>query len=97
MLEIEGRRIGLIHGHGVPGYILERRDVPALHDYLRRQFEDPPDCIVYGHTHRAVNQWQDGILFFNPGTATGRGANPTIGILTIDSDRISGEIIDIST
>lgn len=92
---VEGSRIGLIHGHGVSGDILGRRDYDALHDYLRSQFNEPVDCIVYGHTHAAKNQQQHGVLFFNPGTATGRGAKPTVGILTVDGGRVSGEIIEV--
>jgi hypothetical protein len=95
VLHLEGVRIGLIHGHGVSGDILSRHDVDALHDYLLRQFDAPVDCIVYGHTHAAESEeWQD-VLFFNPGTATGRGAEATIGILTVEGSTVSGEIVEV--
>lgn len=93
--EVEGVRIGLIHGHGVSGDVLSRRDYDALHDFLRTQFDEPVDCIVYGHTHAAKNEQRGGVLFFNPGTATGRGAKATVGILTVDQGRVSGELVDV--
>jgi predicted phosphodiesterase len=79
----------------VSGDVLDRKDYAALHDYLRDQFDEPVDCIVYGHTHNAMNEVEAGILFFNPGTATGRGAPPTVGILTIEGDQVTGEIIEL--
>lgn len=94
--EAEGVRIGLIHGHGVSAEVLEHKDYAALHDYLRRQFDAPVDCIVYGHTHATTNQRQGDVLFFNPGTATGRGAPPTVGVLIVDGDQVTGEIINLS-
>lgn len=96
IVKAEGVRIGLIHGHGVPGEVLDREDYTALHDYLRRQFDEPIDCIVYGHTHTAMNKKDDEVLFFNPGTATGRGAPPTVGILTVEDDQVTGEIVELS-
>jgi hypothetical protein len=93
VLTVEEVRIGLIHGHGVSGYILSRRDYEAMHDYLLTQFTEPVDCIVYGHTHAAQNTRHKGVLFFNPGTATGRGAPPSVGILTVDGRDIKGELV----
>jgi putative phosphoesterase len=85
-LEIGGYRIGLIHGWGTPFGIEEK---------LIQQF-DNIDCLVYGHTHQAVNRVKDNVLYFNPGSPTDiRFAhNNTIGILQID-DAITGETITI--
>lgn len=93
VLTVEEARIGLIHGHGVSGDVLIRLDLDAMHDYLLTQFPEPVDCIVYGHTHVAVNEVRDGVLFFNPGTAGGRGAPPSVGILTVDGRDVRGELI----
>lgn len=86
-LEIEGFRIGLIHGWGTPIGIEEK---------LIQQF-DNIDCLVYGHTHQAVNSVRNNVLFFNPGSPTDiRFAhNNTIGILQI-GEVITGETISIS-
>ncbi len=84
VLDIAGRKIGLIHGWGSPD---------GLEEKIIREFEDV-ECIVYGHTHRAVNEMKDGVLFFNPGSPTDRrfARHNSIGILDI-GEEITGRII----
>ena len=79
-------RIGLIHGDG-PSTGLEER--------IQFEFQNV-DAIVYGHSHRAANHVKDGILFFNPGTATGFSFSKyhSVGILEV-SETLRGEIIPI--
>jgi len=78
--------IGLIHGWGSPIGIEKR---------LRPEFGQI-DCLVYGHTHYPVNKIIDGVLFFNPGSATEKRFTKknTIGILEI-GEQIKGEIIEL--
>ena len=80
-------KIGLIHGWGPAG---------GLEDRLRPEFSGI-DCLVYGHSHKPANHWSDGILFFNPGSASGIGVfgKPTIGFIHIDDSGLKGEIIEI--
>ena len=84
VLELGSFRLGLIHGDGSSRGLEER---------VRRQFRHV-DAIVYGHSHRAVCHMKDGILMFNPGTATGFSftGRHSIGVLELD-DAIRGEII----
>ena len=86
-LTLGGVKIGLIHGWG-PAHGLEGR--------LRPEFE-PIDCLVYGHSHHPANHRSDGVLFFNPGSASGIGffGKPTIGFLQVDASGIQGEILEI--
>lgn len=79
MLEIEGRRIGIVHGWGSP-YGIDSR-VGGMFDNV--------DIIVYGHSHHPQNEVKKSILFFNPGQAKN-----SFGILTIDKE-VSGEIINL--
>jgi uncharacterized protein len=86
VIEVHGFRLGLIHGWGSPLGI-ERR--------IRSAFRDV-HAIIYGHSHRPSNHADKGILFFNPGTATGfriAGSN-SIGIVQI-ADEINATIIPI--
>jgi putative phosphoesterase len=78
--------VGLIHGDG-PSRGLEER--------IQAEFQDV-DAIVYGHSHRAANHVKDGILLFNPGTATGFSFSKehSVGILEV-GETIRGEIISI--
>lgn len=85
VIELEGFRIGLIHGSGAP-FGIEGR--------IRDEFEEV-DAIIYGHTHIATNHLVKGVFFFNPGSATRsflhRG---TLGILHLGKE-ITGEIITL--
>lgn len=62
VLELAGYRVGLMHGSG-----------PAVNlvGLLKEAFkEDNCDLIIFGHSHKAMNEDIDGVLFFNPGSAT---------------------------
>lgn len=79
-IEINGFRIILTHGHSFGYHDLE--------DRLFSQFAEA-DCIVYGHTHKAVCHRLGHILFINPGAfgSTGRfGSSGTYAILEIDRE-----------
>ena len=79
-------RLGLIHGWGSPG---------GLEDRVRSRFADV-DAIVFGHSHRAVNVVREGVVYFNPGTATGYSSSGihSIGILEV-GESIRGRIITL--
>lgn len=86
-MEINGFKIGLIHGWGSAEGIEKK-----LLDKLGKI-----DCIVFGHTHYPVNKTINGVYFFNPGSAVDKRFAPfcSIGILEIGSE-ITGRIIKIS-
>ena len=66
VLEIFGLRIGLMHGAG-----------PALNllPLLKKAFKgDDCDLIIFGHSHKPLQEKIEGVLFFNPGSATDSGA-----------------------
>jgi uncharacterized protein len=82
-------RIGLTHGFGAPNGLLE---------WVKQQFAgDKVDAVVFGHSHHAMNEVIDGVLYFNPGTATDRRFSHelSIGVLDIDDSGITGRIIPL--
>ena len=90
-MEIIGHKALLLHGMGGPNMII-RRLIKKL-DLLNSDY----DIIIFGHTHRPVNENHDGILFFNPGTTTPIDNKFTVvssyGFLNITKDEIVPEII----
>ena len=86
IFEIKGFTIGLVHGWGSPLGI-EKKLLAKLGNV---------NCVVYGHTHKPANYKENGILFFNPGSAVDKrfADTRTIGILEIDKE-IEGRIISI--
>jgi len=88
IVTVEGYRIGLIHGWGSP---------KGLENRLIQEFDEQGlDAIVYGHSHQPANHFQNGLLFFNPGSATDkrRAEHCSIGILEIN-DGIRGRVINL--
>jgi putative phosphoesterase len=79
LLEIEGKKIGIIHGWGSPYGIDDR-----VGNVFGRV-----GIIIFGHSHYPQNETKNGVLFFNPGQARN-----SFGILTIGAE-VSGEIIKL--
>jgi uncharacterized protein len=54
-------------------------------------------AVISGHSHAAGQEMRDGVLYFNPGSAGPRRfyLPVTIGILTVDAGKISGDIIEL--
>jgi hypothetical protein len=86
VLEVQGFRIGLIHGWGPP-FGLEKRAATCFADI---------HCLVYGHSHwPRIRRNRRGVLCFNPGSFSSDFASlwrSSVGILTLDTE-IRAEII----
>jgi hypothetical protein len=88
IITVGSYRIGIMHGFGHPDSLIER---------LKEEFaDDKVDAVIFGHAHRPTNETQDGILYFNPGSATDDIFAPykSYGILEIN-DEIKACIIKL--
>ncbi|SIT84586.1 metallophosphoesterase family protein [Edaphobacillus lindanitolerans] len=74
-ITLGGVRIGIVHGDG-KGKTTPRRALDAF-------MEDPPDLILFGHSHIPMNENHDGTILFNPGSPTDKRRQPrfSFGIL----------------
>ena len=102
-----GVEIAITHGHGPPlNYVRDRIDY-LVRGYRLELFaprllrtHQGVRVIVFGHTHRPLCQWVDGVLLFNPGSPhfpDPKGAAPSLGIMRISTDgQVEGEIIELS-
>lgn len=88
IVEVNGKRLGLVHGCTVPFGSLRRM--------LRRFQQEKLDALLYGHTHIVRNEIKHGVLVFNPGSVMGKWPSPwsSYGILEVDGN-ISGEIVTL--
>lgn len=89
LVELDGVRIGLTHGHLGQGETTPERALSrfAGTDGLR--------AVVFGHSHEPYNAVHDGVLLFNPGSPTERRRQPrhSYGFLTVDGRAVRGEIV----
>lgn len=85
---VGGLSIGINHPSegGAPFGIEER---------IRDRFQNV-DAIIFGHTHMTKNECKDGVLYFNPGSATGTfpASAKTFGIITVGKE-LKGEILRV--
>jgi uncharacterized protein len=84
VVEVNGFRIGMIHGWGAGGDLRKR---------LKAQFDDV-HAIFFGHTHQPFQIEENGLFWFNPGSVfTGRGQfRGSVGVIHVEK-RLRGEII----
>lgn len=81
VVELGGKRIFVTHGHLYHAKF-------TLTDLIYAAREQQADILLYGHTHQALTDYDDGLTIMNPGACGGYGA--TYGIIDI-TDR--GEVV----
>jgi putative phosphoesterase len=84
VLEIEGKRILLTHGH--------RYNVKNGIDRLEKNI----DVVLFGHTHSPLHDYRSNITFVNPGSmGFPRGfSSPTYALLEISKNGLEARIMD---
>lgn len=88
IIEVEGLKIGIIHGEVYP-----RADSDQLL-YLAKELK--VDILVSGHSHQPKIEQKEGILLLNPGSPiVPRLADRTVMILEINNKEVDVEIIKI--
>ncbi len=88
-LELFGRKIFMTHGSGGPNNIISR---------LNKNFDlNKYDIMIFGHTHRPLNETIDGKLYINPGSPTDKRFTDvnSYGFLKISKTKLEPEIIII--
>jgi hypothetical protein len=83
VIELAGRRIGLIHGWG-PGADLPRRVLERFCDPSGRP---EVDALIFGHSHQPLHEYRHGTMLLNPGSATQRRSAPFCSAARLDLGR----------
>lgn len=86
-LELGGVRIGMVHDSG--GREGRRKR-------MRKLFPDAR-VVVFGHSHIPWNEDEEGLLLFNPGSATWKRTAPftSMGLLWITDGEVEAEIFPV--
>lgn len=88
VLKIGNYKIGVMHGYGAPYRLI---------DLLSESFKnDKVNLIIFGHSHKGINEKRGDILYFNPGSPTDKIFSPynSYGIIEIN-DKIEAKLIKI--
>ena len=105
IVQIEGCRIGLTHGHGSwRRYFLNKLrenlgnyDLARYLRYASEAFRDV-DVVISGHTHRPHLAYVGNVLLFNPGAVAPDyyiTAGPTVGVLHIEAGVARAELVPL--
>lgn len=87
IVELGGVEVGMIHDSGPKTRRWER---------MRAHFPGAR-VVVFGHSHLPWNEDREGLLLFNPGSATWRRQAPatSMGLLWIDGGSVEAEIFPV--
>lgn len=88
LLEIEGVRILMLHGH-----TRHVKSSPMAAVYAAREYG--ADVLLFGHTHVPLVDYDGALWVMNPGAA-GDYTRPTCGLLTIREGAVTCSVQSIS-
>lgn len=89
IIEKEGVSIGIYHGRGPAKRVL---------DFVVEEFKgDKVDVVVFGHSHCALKEVVNGVLYFNPGSPNDKFCAPycAYGIIEIDNGKVEAKIVKV--
>ena len=88
--KVYGWKIGVTHD---PGTLLSESEMRRIAE------ENNFQVLVYGHTHRPNIEWQNNMLFINPGSPTNPSpplmTKSTVGMLKITREKIEPQIFPL--
>lgn len=84
----------VVEWHGFTMYLLHRRQ-----DLDLKPGAAGFAAVLYGHTHKALIEQHDAVLYFNPGSAGPRRFDlpATVGLLRDVNGNLQAEIVDLDT
>ena len=80
LLELEGVRILMLHGH-----TRNVKSSPLAAQYAAREWG--ADVLLFGHTHCPLVDWDGALYTMNPGAA-GDPRRPTYGVITMENGKV---------
>lgn len=88
ILEIDGKRIFITHGH----------KYSVKWDYNRIMYkaqEVQADAVLFGHTHISLIDWAGSLLIVNPGSISESRSqlNESYAVLTVDGNGIDADLV----
>ena len=69
----------------------------VVHELPQARPEPETRVVIFGHSHRQVAEWRDGILYLNPGAAGRVGFHPlqTAALLQVEGGATRVELLEL--
>lgn len=83
---LEGKKIFITHGH-----IYSVKS--GIYSAVCAAKEEDADILLFGHTHKSFQSYDEGLYILNPGSL--KGLSPSYGIIDITDKGIVTNVIDI--
>lgn len=92
VLERDGVRVGVTHGHLGQGRTTPERALAAF-----AGDDPPPAVVIFGHSHQPSLERRDGILLLNPGSPTDPrwAPAPTYGWLELEAGEARARVVEL--
>ncbi|GAB6877490.1 metallophosphoesterase family protein [Thermaerobacter litoralis] len=92
VVEREGVRIGVTHGHLGKGATTPDRALAAFATDV-----PPPAVVIFGHSHQPLIERRGDVLLFNPGSPTDprRAPAPTYGWLELEAGVARARLVEL--
>ena len=95
---VQGNNDVSLGGLGLPTHLDIELDGVFLHLVHELPHATPPPAttaVVFGHSHKQLCEWREGVLYLNPGAAGPRGfhALQTAALLRIEYGRLEVETV----
>ena len=88
IISIQNKKILLTHGHNY-------RIKHGLESIIIKGQQEEVDVVLFGHTHKAYENIENNILYFNPGSLTLPYEKPSYGLIEIKNNKIYSMICSL--
>ena len=87
---VHGNNDAALDNLGLPKHLdatFDGVEVHLIHELPHARPSEHTRIVVFGHSHRQLNEWRDGVLYVNPGAAGRRGFHrlQTAALLRIEA------------
>lgn len=88
IIELGGLKVGLVHGWGAPGGLIDR---------VGGVFGEEADLVVFGHSHAPLVKTAGRTLMVNPGSPFFPRGGPrgTVALVEINNGRAAARIVEV--
>jgi putative phosphoesterase len=97
---VRGNNDDKIGGLGLPSHldvVLGGVSLHVVHQLPEARPGPETRAVIFGHSHRPISEWRDGVLYLNPGAAgrSGFHALQTVALLRVEKGVLHPELLEL--